>query len=425
MLRHDAENASVTALLGPTNTGKTHFAVERMLAHRTGMMGFPLRLLAREVYDRVAAEKGTGAVALVTGEEKKVPARPRYFVCTVEAMPLDREVDFLAVDEIQLAGDPERGHIFTDRLLRARGAQETLFLGADTMRPAVRVLTPEARLTSRPRLSELGHAGHCKLSRLEPRNAVIAFSAESIYATAERVRELRGGCAVVLGALSPRTRNAQVALYQSGEVDSIVATDAIGMGLNLDLSHVAFSARRKFDGRSSRALSAAEIAQIAGRAGRNLANGTFGTTGEAAPFEPALAAAVESHGFPPLSQIYWRNAALRFDSVGSLLESLDTPPPAPGLRQMHGADDHRTLAALARETGDRGDAHRAGARPAALGGVPDPGFSARPSPRTISAWYAVSIFPWRRAGACRAAGWSAPWNGLRAPTAISTPLPPA
>ena len=349
MARHDAENAAVTALLGPTNTGKTHLAVERMLAHRTGMMGFPLRLLAREVYDRVVAAKGEGAVALVTGEEKRVPATPRYFVCTVESMPLDRPVEFVAVDEIQLAGDRERGHIFTDRLLRARGQAETMFLGADTMRPLIRALVPEARFTSRPRLSTLTHEGHCKLARLKPRNAVIAFSTESVYVLAERIRGLRGGCAVVLGALSPRTRNAQVALYQAGEVDNLVATDAIGMGLNLDLDHVAFSAYRKFDGRTSRMLSAAEIAQIAGRAGRYLTDGSFGTTGGVEPFEPDLVQAIEDHRFPPVRRAWWRNADLVFESLPALLESLAAPVPMEGLRRTHDADDHRTLLTLARD----------------------------------------------------------------------------
>ena len=301
-----------------------------MLAHRTGMMGFPLRLLAREVYDRVVEEKGQQAVALVTGEERRIPEEPRYFVCTVESMPLDRQVEFVGVDEIQLAGDRERGHVFTDRLLRARGTVETMFLGADTMRPLIRTLVPEMRFTSRPRLSTLAHEGHCKLARLAPRNAVIAFSTESVYALAERIRGLRGGCAVVLGALSPRTRNAQVGLYQAGEVDSLVATDAIGMGLNLDLDHVAFSAYQKFDGRTTRMLTSAEIAQIAGRAGRHLRDGSFGTTGGVEPFEPSLVQAVENHRFPPVRRAYWRNAALCFDSLPELAESLAEPPPLPG-----------------------------------------------------------------------------------------------
>ena len=349
MIRHDAENAAVTALLGPTNTGKTHLAVERMLAHRTGMMGFPLRLLAREVYDRVVEEKGAGTVALVTGEERRIPEEPRYFVCTVESMPLDREVEFVGVDEVQLAGDRERGHVFTDRLLRARGTAETMFLGADTMRPLIRTLVPEARFTSRPRLSTLAHEGHCKLARLKPRNAVIAFSTESVYALAERIRGLRGGCAVVLGALSPRTRNAQVGLYQAGEVDSLVATDAIGMGLNLDLDHVAFSAYQKFDGRTTRMLTSAEIAQIAGRAGRHLRDGSFGTTGGVEPFETTLLQAVENHRFPAVPRAYWRNAALCFESLPELAESLAEPPPLPGLRRTHDADDHSTLLVLARD----------------------------------------------------------------------------
>ena len=349
MVRHDAENAAVTALLGPTNTGKTHLAVERMLAHRTGMMGFPLRLLAREVYDRVVHAKGESVVALVTGEERRVPENPRYFVCTVESMPLDRTVEFVGIDEIQLAGDRERGHIFTDRLLRARGTAETMFLGADTMRPLIRALVPETRFTSRPRLSTLAHEGHCKLARLKPRNAVIAFSTESVYALAERIRGLRGGCAVVLGALSPRTRNAQVGLYQAGEVDSLVATDAIGMGLNLDLDHVAFSGYEKFDGRSTRMLTSAEIAQIAGRAGRHLADGSFGTTGGVEPFEPSVVQAVEDHRFPPVRRAYWRNADLSFESLPELLDSLAAPPPFPGLRRTHDADDHRTLVTLARD----------------------------------------------------------------------------
>ena len=349
MTRHFAEGATVTALLGPTNTGKTHLAVERMLAHRTGMMGFPLRLLAREVYDRVVDAKGADAVALVTGEERRIPEQPRYYVCTVESMPLDLAVEFVGVDEVQLAGDRERGHIFTDRLLRARGTAETMFLGADTMRPLIRALVPEARFTSRPRLSTLVHEGHCKLSRLKPRSAVIAFSTESVYALAERVRGLRGGCAVVLGALSPRTRNAQVGLYQAGEVDSLVATDAIGMGLNLDLDHVAFSAYQKFDGRMTRMLASAEIAQIAGRAGRHLRDGSFGTTGGVEPFDPAFVQAVENHRFPPVRRAYWRNAELSFDSLPDLAGSLAEPPPLPSLRRTHDADDHRTLLVLARD----------------------------------------------------------------------------
>jgi ATP-dependent RNA helicase SUPV3L1/SUV3 len=268
----------VTAVLGPTNTGKTYLAIERMLGHTSGMMGFPLRLLARENYDRVVKIKGRNQVALVTGEEKILPPNPRYFLCTVESMPVDRPVEFLAVDEVQLCADPERGHVFTDRLLHARGLCETMFLGADTMRGMVRALVPDAEIVSRPRFSTLSYAGAKKLTRLPPRSAVVAFSANDVYATAELMRRNRGGTAVVLGALSPRTRNAQVAMFEAGEVDYLVATDAIGMGLNLNLDHVAFARLSKFDGRSSRRLTAAEVGQIAGRAGRHMSDGSFGTT---------------------------------------------------------------------------------------------------------------------------------------------------
>lgn len=272
------EASPITAVLGPTNTGKTHRAIERMLEHDSGMIGLPLRLLAREVYDRITARIGEGSVALITGEEKRVPKRPRYWICTVEAMPVDLEVDFLAIDEIQLAAHDQRGHVFTDRLLNARGKRETWFLGADTMRPLIAELVPAAKLAQHPRLSSLVYAGASKLSKMPPRSAVVAFGAAQVYEVAERLRALRGGAAVVLGALSPRTRNAQVALFQSGEVDYLVATDAIGMGLNLDVGHVAFAGLRKFDGRDVRDLETAELSQIAGRAGRYLNDGSFGTS---------------------------------------------------------------------------------------------------------------------------------------------------
>ena len=274
---------NVTAVLGPTNTGKTHLAIERMLGHDTGLIGLPLRLLAREVYDKVAARVGVDRVALITGEEKIKPERPRYWVCTVEAMPRDPDVDFLAIDEVQLAADPERGHVFTDRLLHVRGRQETLLLGAQTMREAISDLIPGANFISRPRLSKLTYAGEKKITRLPPRTALVAFSASEVYAIAELIRRQRGGAAVVLGALSPRTRNAQVALYQSGDVDFLVATDAIGMGLNLDVDHVAFAGVRKFDGQVHRELTAGELGQIAGRAGRHMNDGTFGVTGTVEP----------------------------------------------------------------------------------------------------------------------------------------------
>jgi ATP-dependent RNA helicase SUPV3L1/SUV3 len=338
----------VLAVLGPTNTGKTHLAIERMLGHRTGMIGFPLRLLARENYDRVAALKGPRAVALITGEEKIVPPNPAYFVCTVESMPLDRPVDFLAVDEIQLCGDPERGHVFTNRLLHARGTAETMFLGADTIRPLMRRLVPEAEYISRPRFSTLAYAGPKKITRLPPRSAVVAFAVADVFALGELMRRQRGGTAVVLGALSPRARNAQVGLFQSGEVDYLVATDAIGMGLNMDLDHVAFAKLVKFDGRGPRRLAAAEIAQIAGRAGRHMSDGTFGTTGELGALDPEIVEAVENHRFDPLPRLFWRNARLDYRSLVGLLKSLEERPHMPGLVAAREADDHLALAALAK-----------------------------------------------------------------------------
>jgi len=344
-----SERPRVLAVLGPTNTGKTYLAVERMLAHSSGVIGFPLRLLARENYDRIASRVGPGQVALVTGEEKIVPPGARWFCCTVEAMPLERRFAFVAVDEIQLCADPDRGHVFTDRLLHARGTEETILLGAETIRPLLRRLVPEASVETRPRLSRLTHVGPAKLSRLPPRSAIVAFSASEVYAIAEALRRRRGGCAVVMGRLSPRTRNAQVAMYQAKEVDFLVATDAIGMGLNMDVNHVAFAGLWKFDGHRPRALHATELAQIAGRAGRGMADGTFGTTAEAPALSPELAEAVESHRFDALSQLYWRNSALDFSSLEALLASLERPSPRPGLVRGADAADHLALAALARD----------------------------------------------------------------------------
>jgi len=343
------ESARVRAVLGPTNTGKTHLAVERMLAHRSGVIGFPLRLLARETYDRIVAKVGPVRVALVTGEERIVPPEARWFCCTVEAMPLERRFAFLAVDEIQLCASPDRGHVFTDRLLNARGEDETMVLGAETIRPLLRRLVPEAEIETRPRLSSLAFAGHCKLSRLPPRTAIVAFSAAEVYAIAEAIRRRRGGCAVVMGRLSPRTRNAQVALYQAKEVDFLVATDAIGMGLNMDVNHVAFAGLAKFDGRRLRTLTPAEVAQIAGRAGRGMSDGSFGTTADAAALTPEIVEAVESHRFDPLEALVWRNSALDVSSLSALLASLDSAPPAPGLVRGPDAADHLALAALARD----------------------------------------------------------------------------
>jgi ATP-dependent RNA helicase SUPV3L1/SUV3 len=338
----------VVAVLGPTNTGKTHLAIERMLGHCGGMIGFPLRLLARENYDRVVGLRGARSVALITGEEKILPPNPSYFVCTTESMPLDRPVDFLAVDEIQLCADPERGHIFTARLLHARGLLETMFLGADTIRPLMRRLVRDVEYVSRPRFSALSYTGHRKLTRLPPRSAVVAFALADVFSLAELLRRQRGGTAVVLGALSPRARNAQVGMFQAGEVDYLVATDAIGMGLNMDLDHVAFARTVKFDGRAPRRLNAAEIAQIAGRAGRYMNHGSFGTTAEQGPLDPEIVEAVEAHRFDPLTCLNWRNIRLRFESVALLLKSLEERPSLPGLVRAREADDHRALRMLAR-----------------------------------------------------------------------------
>ncbi len=341
------ESPPVTAVLGPTNTGKTHLAIDRMLGHQTGMIGFPLRLLARENYDRIAKIKGRTRVALITGEERIIPLNPCYFVCTVESMPVDRPVNFLAVDEIQLAADPERGHIFTDRLLHARGLDETMFLGAETIRPLIRKLIPRAHFIQRPRFSTLSYTGYHKLTRLPRRSAVVTFSATDVYRTAELLRRQRGGTAVVLGALSPRTRNAQVEMYQSGDVDYLVATDAIGMGLNMDIDHVAFARLSKYDGRKPRDLAAPEIAQIAGRAGRHMADGTFGTTADAAAIPEDSINRVETHDFPALECLWWRNTDLDFSGPRALLKSLERQPVDRALRRVREADDHRALAALA------------------------------------------------------------------------------
>ena len=301
-----AERSRVLAVLGPTNTGKTHYAIERMLGYRTGVIGLPLRLLAREVYERIKAVRGPSVVALVTGEERIVPDRAQYWVCTVEAMPEGLGADFVAIDEIQLCADPERGHVFTDRLLRMRGQHETQFLGAQTMRGAIAALVPGVEFLHRERLSQLSYTGPRKISRMPPRSAIVGFSVENVYAIAELIRRQKGGAAVVMGALSPRTRNAQVELYQNGDVDFLVATDAIGMGLNLDIDHVAFSALTKFDGRRMRMLAPNELAQIAGRAGRGMRDGTFGVTGEAPDLDGEVAQAIVDHRFAPSAS--WNGA---------------------------------------------------------------------------------------------------------------------
>lgn len=349
--------AGVTAVLGPTNTGKTHLAIERMLAHPSGMIGLPLRLLAREVYNKIAARVGSEAVALVTGEEKIKPRSPRYWVSTVEAMPRDLDLSFLAVDEVQIASDLERGHVFTDRILNRRGRDETLLLGAATMRPIIERLLPGVSMITRPRLSQLEFAGDRKITRQPRRTAIVAFSADEVYAIAELIRRQHGGAAVVLGSLSPRTRNAQVEMFQNGDVDYLVATDAVGMGLNLDVDHVAFASDRKFDGYQFRRLTPSEFAQIAGRAGRATRNGTFGTTGRCAPFEPELVNALQNHTFDPVKMLQWRNSKLDFASLGALQVSLNLAPGHEALTRAPIAEDMRVLDHAARDVEVRDIAH--------------------------------------------------------------------
>lgn len=338
----------VTAVLGPTNTGKTHYAIERMVAHGSGVIGLPLRLLAREVYTRVVEKVSAAHVALITGEEKITPPNARFSVCTVEAMPRETKAAFVAIDEVQLAGDLERGHIFTDRILHLRGREETLLLGAATMRPILEKLLPGLTVVERPRLSQLFYAGQKKITRLPQRSAIVAFSADEVYAIAELIRRQRGGAAVVLGALSPRTRNAQVGLYQAGDVEYLVATDAIGMGLNLDVDHVAFAQDRKFDGYQFRNLNPAELGQIAGRAGRYLRDGTFGVTGQVAPLDDELVERIEGHEFDHVKVLQWRSKSFDFSSLKALRESLDTAPTLPGLARALPATDSQAFDYLSR-----------------------------------------------------------------------------
>ncbi|MDR3462530.1 MAG: helicase-related protein [Beijerinckiaceae bacterium] len=353
-VRHDRlareRLSTVSVVLGPTNTGKTHFAIERLLSHRSGMIGLPLRLLAREVYNRVVEKVGSEAVALVTGEEKIKPKGARYWICTVEAMPRDLDLAFVAIDEIQLAADLDRGHVFTDRILHRRGLEETLLIGASTMQQPLQALLPDARIVSRPRLSKLTFAGEKKIARLPRRSAIVAFSAEEVYAIAEWLRRQKGGAAVVLGALSPRTRNAQIDMYQNGDVDYIVATDAIGMGLNLDVDHIAFAAGKKFDGWQHRPLTPAEFGQIAGRAGRHLRDGTFGTTGRCDSFGNELVEMLEDHRFDPVRMLQWRNTDLDMASLDALAATLDVLPGEPGLTRAPLAQDQLVLEIAARDS---------------------------------------------------------------------------
>lgn len=371
-----AADAHVKVVLGPTNTGKTHLAVERLCGHSSGMMGFPLRLLAREVYDRVVALKGRDSVALITGEEKIAPPTARYFLCTAESMPVDGDHAFVALDESQLGADPERGHVFTDRLLRARGREETMILGSAALAPMVRALVPDAEIIGRPRFSTLSYSGAKKLSRLPPRSAVVAFSVEEVYAVAEMLRRFRGGAAVVMGALSPSTRNAQVAMFMNGDVDYLVATDAIGMGLNLDVAHVAFASLRKFDGHRTRRLTVSEMAQIAGRAGRHHRDGTFGSLGgegSESAFRPEEIEAIEAHRFPRLEYLYWRNGAPECDSLNGLIADLEARPDRPELRAAPEAVDLAVLKRLADDplVIERARGRRQVARLWAACGLPD------------------------------------------------------
>ncbi|NVJ95154.1 MAG: disulfide oxidoreductase [Marivivens sp.] len=339
----------ITAVLGPTNTGKTHYAIERMLAYPTGIIGLPLRLLAREVYDRIVEKRGAMVVALITGEERIVPPRAKYWVCTVEAMPPGMGCDFLAVDEIQLCSDPERGHVFTDRLMNARGLKETVFLGSETMRNAIAAMVPDAQFMKKDRFSTLTYAGSKKISRMPARTAIVGFSVENVYAIAELLRRTKGGAAVVMGALSPRTRNAQVEMYQNGDVDYLVATDAIGMGLNLDINHVAFSALTKFDGQRMRYLEPDELAQIAGRAGRHMTDGTFGVTGEAHDLDDEVVKAIENHQFRPIKKLQWRNGRLQFGSVTRLIQTLEQRTDDPWLTRVRESDDLAALRNLSQD----------------------------------------------------------------------------
>ena len=333
----------ITAVLGPTNTGKTFLAIETMLSFDSGMIGFPLRLLAREVYDKITKKIDPSKVALITGEEKIIPINAKYFLCTVESMPLDKNLEFVGIDEIQMCNDHERGHIFTDRLLNMRGEKLTMLMGSNSIKKIIQKLDDDIEFKNRERLSKLSFGGHKKISRIERKSAVIAFSTEEVYAIAELIRRQKGGAAIVMGSLSPKTRNAQVNLYQSGDVDYLVATDAIGMGINMDLDNVYFSNLKKFDGKKLRNLNISEIGQIAGRAGRYLNDGIFGTTGECKEIQPEEIEALETHGFPDIQTIFWRNSKLNFSNKVSLLKSLEDKPQKDWLRRISECQDEKVL----------------------------------------------------------------------------------
>ena len=325
----------ITAVLGPTNTGKTHLAIDTMLSFDSGMIGFPLRLLAREVYDKVIKKIGLDKVALITGEEKIIPTNAKYYLCTVESMPIDKHLDFVGVDEIQMCADHERGHIFTDRLLNMRGTKLTMLMGSNTIKNIISKLDDDVEFINRNRLSKLSYAGHKKISRIQRKTAIIAFSAEEVYAIAELIRRQKGGAAIVMGSLSPKTRNAQVELYQSGDVDFLVATDAIGMGINMDLDQVYFSNLKKFDGKKLRKLNLSEIGQIAGRAGRYLNDGNFGITGQCKEISAEEVNLLENHKFEEIQSLFWRNSDLNFNNTSSLINSLDEKQKKNWLRKIH------------------------------------------------------------------------------------------
>ena len=333
----------ITAVLGPTNTGKTYFAIETMLSFESGMIGFPLRLLAREVYDKIIKKINPNKVALITGEEKIIPSNAKYYLCTVESMPIDKNLEFVAVDEIQMCADHERGHIFTDRLLNLRGEKLTMFLGSNTIKTIISKLDADIEFIKKERLSKLSYVGHKKISRIDRKSAVIAFSTEEVYAIAELIRRQKGGAAIVMGSLSPRTRNSQVELYQSGDVDFLVATDAIGMGINMDLDHIFFSNIKKFDGKKLRRLNLSEIGQIAGRAGRYLNDGSFGITGDCSKINSDEIESLETHKFDEIRTIFWRNSNLNFNNTNNLLKSLDEKPKEEWLRRIHECEDEKVL----------------------------------------------------------------------------------
>ena len=333
----------ITAVLGPTNTGKTHLAVETMMEYESGIIGFPLRLLAREIFDKCVNKIGAEKVALITGEEKIIPKLPKYYICTVESMPQDMMVDFIAVDEIQMCVDHERGHIFTDRLLHARGDKLTMFLGSHTMKSLISSLVDGVEFVNKERYSNLTYSGYKKISRLNPKTALIAFSIDEIYAIAELVRRQKGGAAIIMGSLSPKTRNSQVELYQSGDANFLVATDAIGMGINMDINNVSFSSLRKFDGKKNRKLNLSEISQIAGRAGRHINDGTFGVTGECKQLSFDEVEKLEKHELQKIDVLYWRNSEINFDSLDNLVSSLEKNTNNKFLKRINDCEDEKVL----------------------------------------------------------------------------------